>query len=457
MERLATRQKVGIFAVIWRERVREWTAFDASGIGVLAAWIALLIAWIANALGAHYRALTLVSAVHRGARSRTVNLLVEKMLPRIERPAGSTMPARISIDAYEEHVRSIAADRSLGSLRDPANLLRKRVLVLKSPQEKERGVILLDYMYTFPLFEALFDVAQIGLRYYIVLEPSWVGACTPDILSYTRYPFPVFVETTEPMDRFFVERLGSNLVSVDVSGNWWVDHRVMRPLAGIEKDVDVVMVAGWSRYKRHAAVFRALRTLKRRNRSLKVLLIGYSTGTDLTQTHIRRIAAYYGVESMLEFREGLPVEEVNYHLNRAKVHLLWSRKEGYNRAVIEAMLAGVPCILREGHNYGHPYPYINSETGCFANERNLAEKILWMIDNYQRFKPREWVLGHMSCLQATSLLSDAIRRVAVSNGEHWTTDLVVKNVHLNRMKYWNSSDDDRFEQDYRLIRRMSIA
>ena len=30
------------------------------------------------------------------------------------------------------------------------------------------------------------------------------------------------------------------------------------------------------------------------------------------------------------------------------------------------MFAGVPCIVRQGFNYGYRYPYINGQTGCFA-------------------------------------------------------------------------------------------
>src|SRR5439155_6653197 len=107
--------------------------------------------------------------------------------------------------------------------------------------EGERGVIVLDYIYAFALFARLFDLDRIGERYHIVLEPSWVGSCNVDLLLYTRHRFPVFIETTEPQEQAFIRRLSSNLIPVNTAGNWWVDHRIIRPLPEVQKDVDVIM------------------------------------------------------------------------------------------------------------------------------------------------------------------------------------------------------------------------
>src|SRR5437879_9782962 len=114
------------------------------------------------------------------------------------------------------------------------------------------------------------------------------------------------------------------------------------------------------------------------------------------------------VHKHVEIYEWISPEEVNQQLNRAKVNLVWSRKEGVNRAIIEGMFAGVPCILREGFNYGYHYPYINSQTGCFSSERHLPEQLLWMIRNYHQFSPRQWVMANMTCQHATKIISEAI-------------------------------------------------
>src|SRR5262249_32084282 len=144
--------------------------------------------------------------------------------------------------------------------------------------------------------------------------------------------------------------------------------------------------------------------------------------------------------------------EVNRQLCRAKVNLLWSRKEGFNRAIIEGMCAGVPCIMREGFNFGHHYDYINAKTGCFSSERDLPDRILWMIRNAEQFAPRDWVLANMSCQRATAVLNEAIRERALAAGERWTRDLTLKVTFLNEMRYWDANDEERFAPDFDFLR-----
>jgi glycosyltransferase involved in cell wall biosynthesis len=172
----------------------------------------------------------------------------------------------------------------------------------------------------------------------------------------------------------------------------------MKPLPNASKDVDIIMIASWAWFKRHHRFFSALSKVYSKGEKAKVVLVGYPT--DSTRDDILSLAKHFGIHAQLELYEWLSPEEVNAQLNRAKVNVIWSRKEGSNRAIIEGMFAGVPCILREGHNYGYRYPYINSQTGCFASEEELPNKLIGMIHNYQKFSPRDWVLSNMSCQKA---------------------------------------------------------
>ncbi len=311
-------------------------------------------------------------------------------------------------------------------------------------------MLLLDYSFVFPAFARFYDIGSICKRYHLVLEPSWSGYCDPDILCYLPVQVPVFVEAFEPRDAAFVASLKANLIPVPLAANWWVDHRVMRPLPGIKKDIDVVMLASWATFKRHHRFFAALSQLKKQGHALRCLLIGYPV--NLTLADIRGLAAYYGIEDQVECREWLGSAEVNEQLNRARVNIVWSRKEGVNRAIIEGMFAGVPCMLRQGFNYGHEYFYVNKETGCFAGERELPERLLWMVRHHAEFQPRDWVLAHMSCQRATAILEECVRAHAVSAGENWTRGLAVKVGHLNGMQYWDPADKGRFESDYDFLR-----
>jgi glycosyltransferase involved in cell wall biosynthesis len=383
---------------------------------------------------------TLLTRAHRLAACRPLDRMVEQVF---------RLPAHSST-VYREHIaRTLARDDLKRFVADPTRLLGRRAIVLKAYTPGERGVLLLDYSFTFPLFAGLFDLDGIAQRYRFVLEPSWAGFCDLDILCYALLRDRVFVQSTEPRDTALLRALNLNLTPVPVGGNWWVDSRTFRPVDGIARDADLIMVAAWARYKRHGEVFAALRALKRRGEILRVILAGYPA--DLTLDDVFREAREYGVQSQIEIYERLSGADLNVQYNRARVNLLWSRREGFNRAIIEGMCAGVPGILRQGHNFGHRYPYINPATGCYASPATLPQTLLTMARESNDFRPRAWVQEHMSCQRATAVLSQQIKGAALELGEPWTSDLVVKTTQLDGMAYWDEANAERFAADYNFL------
>jgi len=387
-----------------------------------------------------------LSRVHRSGGSGLATSLIERGLARAtqrERSGHSTGLWSF----YEEHIRqSVDLPQANGIVKNPLSLLGYRVLVLKAWSPGERGVLVIDYSYIFPILAALFDVEAIARRYHLVLEPSWRGLCTADILSYSRYNFPVFVESVEPRDIAFIEGLGANFRTVPIAANWWVDHRLVAPEADVERDIDVIMVAAWSGIKRHWRFFQVLADLRARGHHLSVALVGYKT--DRNRSHIEDDARALGVHDQIAFHEGLTLQQVGRLLARAKIHVLWSRKEGANRAIVEALFADVPIVVRSGLSYGHEYPYVNPETGRFADESTLANTLLDMLAHRDQYHPRDWALANMSCQRATRILEEFIRREAIVAGESWTRGLAVKTVHLESQRYWDADDMQRFSADY---------
>lgn len=433
-----------------RRRFAEYVNFDATFLQKPLALIFYLAGRFLYLIGKKRKGLRLLCSVHRSAFSAWSSRAVERFLSRqLALTKGAKESALYGVlRNYVDFLEPAPASEVF--FKNPCRALGTRIFVLKSPRPNEKGVILLDYNYNFPLFLKFFDVPAIMARYHLVLEPSWSGYCDLDILCYLNLPGPVFVQAAEPRDADFLRRLNSNLVVVPIgANNWWIDYRLMSPLPDVRKDVDVIMVAGWARFKRHERVFAALARLKKKGHALKTVLIGYPG--DMSLEEIQRLAAYYDVDEQMEFYELLTPAEVNRQLNRARVNLLWSRKEGLNRAIIEGMCAGVPCIVRAGFNYGYRYPHINPQTGCFATEKELPERLLWMLKTHAEFSPRAWVLENMSCQKATAILEKSIRDVVIPMGEKWTESLAVKVSCLKAMKYWQESDGARFKADYEFL------
>jgi len=350
---------------------------------------------------------------------------------------------------YDDTVRGAVSDFRRKANADPRRFVGSRLLVVKGAKPGERGVIMADYTYVFPLLAGLFDLEAIARRYFIVLEPSWSDCCTPEILQFTRFDFPVLIQSIEPRDKPLLAKVGGNCSLVPTAPNWWVDYRTMRPAPAAERDIDVIMIAAWARFKRHWRFFRILSNLKRRGHRLKVALVGYQN--DKTGADILAEARYFGVEDQVQLFERLSAAEVAGLLSRSKLHLLWSRREGANRAIIEAMLADVPVIVREGLTYGLKYPYINEQTGRFATEDNLADVLLEVMANRARYSPREWVLNNMTCQKAVTILEGRLQECARAVGEPWTSGIVARTSALDTQQYWDPADRARFAADYQFL------
>ena len=177
-----------------------------------------------------------------------------------------------------------------------------------------------------------------------------------------------------------------------------------------------------------------------------MVLVGYRLG--LTIDDIYAFGRAFGVSDCLECYENLSQNEVNVQLNRARVNVIWSRKEGVNRAIVEGMFANVPCVVREGFNYGHRYEYVNAFTGAFASERALPRTLLELIERSDSMRPRDWVMEHMSCQRSTQIL----QRI-VDDGTDDAGETAIKVNGLHGMHYWDETDAARFAADYEFLRR----
>jgi glycosyltransferase involved in cell wall biosynthesis len=425
-------------------RFREKLEFDSPVILWLLGFLGVLAGMGLFRLGKRRAGFGLLAGIHRANCSPWTTQFVARWV----KTQSKEDPLR---DLYRRHYRALLpATQTRRFFEQPERLLGPIVMVVKSPGLREKGIIVINYSFVFPLFAKLFDLTRVASRYHTVLEPSWSGYCSPDILCYTLLDEPVFVQAYEPRDREFIDHLTSNLVPVPVSANWWVDHRLFQPRPDVTRDIDIVMIASWADFKRHGQFFSAVRRLRKRRPSLKVVLVGYPAGR--TKEDIRRLAIHQGVSDLIELYEWLAPEQVAAILSRSKVNVVWSRREGVNRAIIEGMFAGVPCLIRTGFNYGYQYPYVNEMTGCFAAEQELPDKLEWIIENPFRFSPREWVMDHMSPQRATQLLGESIRKVALARGERWSEGPVVKVDRLHDMAYWEEADRQRFGADYAFLR-----
>lgn len=436
-------------------RLKEWLLFDSKISRFTLAWTCIAASKLLLAARKEELAFKLLSMTHRAnltpSSTRHVESLIFHVIHATDEDTASGRLKQLIIN----YPLAMPTPSNLQRyIENPVTLLRGNILVLKSPGQNEKGAIYLYYSYIYPLFMRLFDTSEIEKKYHIVVEPSWSGYCDLNLLCLTALKSKVVVGSIEPYDSRFINNIGSNLTTAEFSGNTWVDSEKFFPIENMQKEFDLIYIASWGSYKRHWALFKAIKKLKQQGRVLKVVLVGYAI--DLTSDKIRSLASSMGILDQITIFENIDASKVNELLNKSKINILWSRKEGVNRAIIEGMMANVPCIVRKGFNYGHAYHYINPKTGRFSSEEDLPQTLIEMLGNLDSFSPRAYVLDKMTPEVSTQKISEKLKEIATLEGLNWTQDIAVRTSSLSGLDYKIKENWQRFEPDFLFLEKQIV-
>ncbi len=310
-----------------------------------------------------------------------------------------------------------------------------RAIVLLPPafagSRVQRGVLLIKFTETFRVFHHSMDIERLMKFFVVVLEPSWSGYCLPEILCWSRYQQKVIVQASESKDREFLQRLGSNLVPIDVGASDWVDYRVFFPRP-LPKKYMAIYVANLSPIKRVHVFLRAISEIVRKTEGARFAVVLSSWGG--AKGEFERLLEYYDVGASLDVYSDRNQSELNELLNASSVALLLSLKEGSNKTLFEAMFAGVPVILLE-ENIGVNKSYINSATGKLIRETDLADAIADLAKRRSEFSPREWAMDHIAPERSTEKITALVSHLYASE-ELARDDLLVK-VNSPEATYFN--------------------
>lgn len=353
------------------------------------------------AIGASETALNLTMLEHRLTSSESLTAEIRTRLPEILRCPGALMTPPPG-----NH-----------------NLHKRRALVLQPPDLDsspiKKGVLVITFTETFQFFHSCIDVERL-LRYFrIVLEPSWSGYCLPEILFWTRHSQPIVVQASEPRDRRFLETLGTGLIPISIGASDWIDHRIFRPLS-LPKDYDVIYVANLSPIKRVHVYLRALKTLLSRGRSIRAALVLSSWGGG--KSTFEQLLHLYDLGDRIDVFMNLKQPKLNELLNRSKVSVLLSKKEGSNRTLFESMFADVPVLLLRD-NVGVNQDYINQHTGLLVSEEELPDAIERIGSMSPPLSPRSWAINNIAPEITTrklqGLLDTQVPRDGISTAPLW--------------------------------------
>ena len=323
--------------------------------------------------------------------------------------------------------------------------IEKAVILKPYVGPKERGVVLVSFDYQWPRLLALPKLEEFVQRYQLITAPTW---CPPHAVENTLFPaqYPdrrIVTLISNTRDEAYFPRLSPKFQVVPLYASNWVNPELYQPVALEEKNIDIVMVAGFGAYKRHFALFQALRELPPNTR---VVLVGQpSAGRD--REDLLREAAYYGVRDRVELRESVPDAVVVDTLAHAKIGLILSRREGSCVAVMESIIANTPIGVLEDATIGSK-AFVNEHTGMLLRSENLGAQLKQFLDRFKSYSPRQYALEQgWCCFGSTKKLNQALRQMALHAGEQWTEDIAVHHWRPDP-QLLHASDRQRMEMEY---------
>lgn len=157
-----------------------------------------------------------------------------------------------------------------------------------------------------------------------------------------------------------------------------------RPL-NIPKTHDIIYVAAAQHYKRHDILFDALARLPRSLRALCVS--GYGELVPELRNHAQRL----GIDVEFAGPPGVPFDEVNRLMNRARIGVVCGIDDGAPAILTEYMLAGIPVLANSELCCG--LQYLTPETGRTASAMDFHEGILDLLECADTLRPRVVVLA----------------------------------------------------------------
>lgn len=315
----------------------------------------------------------------------------------------------------------------------------EKALVLKPCLgEREKGVLLVAFENQWARLMAISDLPDLARRYTVVLAPTWSPPhCLGTALFCAQYPGDhLFSEIANPADLPILPRISSKITAVPLYASNWVNPDLYTPVPFQQKDIDIVMVAGFGPVKRHFALFRALRELPRH---IRVLLVGQPM-QGRNSADLMEEARQYGVQDRFELKDSVPHDVAIQCLARAKISLMLSRQEGASVVVVESMFANTPVGIYEDAIIGSRV-FINRHTGRFLRRQGLASQLKDFLAAAERYSPREWALENgIGCHESTRILNRILKESALARGEEWTQDIA---VHYRRLELVLLRDEDR--------------
>lgn len=298
-----------------------------------------------------------------------------------------------------------------------------RTTMMKAPgAHGEKGVLLSTFEYNwFLMMEDPEAFRALCRDYLLVLSTSW---------SSSDYHLLALAVLIEPEATFFIQacnygeraKIASfhpRLKTLDTLPCDWLNPEAFPQPKFEDRDIDLLIVSNWAPFKRHWALFNALRDLPA---SLRVVCIG-QPDSGRTLEDIQALQRLLGAPQKIEYLQRVPIEQVSALQCRARVGVILSLWEGCCVAAAEALMAGAPLAMCRDAHVG-PLAYVDDTTGFILSRVPKAAEIAHALEAAAQRQPRAFAAKRLSFQASTASLNALLKAHETAAGRPWTQDLV---------------------------------
>lgn len=297
-----------------------------------------------------------------------------------------------------------------------------RTTLAKAPGANgEKGMLLSTFEYNWMHLMADPEVFRaLCADFNLILSTSW-SSTDYHVLAQALILAPdtvFFVQACSLAERAKIETFHPRLRTLATMPCDWLNPALFPQPRPEERDIDLIMVSNWAPFKRHWALFNALRDLPA---DLRVVCIG-QPDTGRTLDDIRKLKQRLGAPQNIEFIERIPIEQVSALQCRARLGIILSLWEGCCVAAAESLMAGAPLAMCEGAHVG-PLAYIDETTGFKLSRKPKAKELAHALAHAAQRQPRSFAESRLSYLRSTQTLNDQLRAHETAVGRPWTQDI----------------------------------
>jgi len=293
-------------------------------------------------------------------------------------------------------------------------------LLLKEPgPDGEKGVLYVSFEYNLMRLLAHSDARRLLADYVVVGASSWSPTDYAVMANFAGLSDdPLFLGISNLADVEAYQVMEPAVRAVPIMACDWIDPSYYTPRSRAEREIDILMVANFSRFKRHWLLFEALRRMRR---DLRITLVGIAA-PGRTADDLRAEARAFGVVQELEIVTNASIDVVTQYQCNARIGLIFSRREGSCVAPAECFFGGTPVgMMRDAHVGSRAY--INDATGELFERAGLARSLEAFLERSDGYRPREWAMDNISCHRSSARLNAMLREHSISAGRPWTRDI----------------------------------